>query len=188
MKEKQEDNIPVDQEGIRLEYVDRFAEYFLDSLEDYNDIKIYKFTNIDLEWLNNLLDFGKDVFGEDSFDVFAIVTQVFYGSVFMLKEKGEDDILGIAALNRCWDDDIHMVYLADYAIAKKAQGLGLGSRFLRRILNNLKGQGVEFVRLTVDIENQPAINLYEKMGFAIIKEQRNLYGKGAHRYIMEIEL
>lgn len=171
--------------ATEFEYVDRFGEYFLDTLDDYEDLRIYKFNDIDLQWLNNLLDFGKDVFGEDSFDVFAIVTQVFYGSVFLLKEKGQNDIIGIAALNRCWDDEIHMVYLADYAIKKSAQGLGLGTRFLARVLSNLKSQGIEVVRLTVDIENASAIALYEKLGFEIIKEQKHLYGKGAHRYIME---
>ena len=61
--------------ATEFEYVDRFGEYFLDTLDDYEDLRIYKFNDIDLQWLNNLLDFGKDVFGEDSFDVFAIVTR-----------------------------------------------------------------------------------------------------------------
>lgn len=169
----------------RFEYVDKFNDFFIDNLDDYDDLRIYRFKDIDLEWLKSLLSFGENVFGEDSFDVFAIVTQVFYGNVFVLKEKTEDKILGIAALNRCWDDETHTVYLADYAIAEEAQGLELGTRFLRRVMSNLQEQGVKVVRLTVDIENDPAIALYEKVGFKILKEHKNLYGPGAHRYIME---
>lgn len=169
----------------KLEYIDRFGEYFLENLEDYDDIRLYRFNDIDLNWLDNLLGFSESIFGEDGFDAFSIVSQIFYGAVYVLKEKEKDEIIGIAAFNRCWNDQEYMVYLAEYSIVKKAQGLGFGSRFLGRILYNLREQGVEKVRLTVATDNQAGIGLYEKLGFETIKEQKNLYGKGEDRYIME---
>lgn len=172
----------------KFDYIDKFGEYYLDSLEDFEDLGIYRFNDIDLNWLDNLLGFSESIFGEDGFDAFSIVSQIFYGAVYVLKEKNKDEIIGIAALNRCWTNDVHMVYLAEYSIGEKGQGLGLGSRFLGRILYNLREQGVERIRLTVGIDNDPAIALYNKLGFEVIKEQKHLYGRGEHRYIMEKDL
>lgn len=170
--------------GSKFEYVDRFGEYFLDNLDDFDNIQIYRFEDIDLKWLQLLLDFGEDVFGGDTFDAFGIVAQIKYGNVFILKEKGENQVLGIAAFNQAWRD-MDTAFLSDYAISSEVQGMEFGTRFLARVLVNLKEQGFKNVRLAVDINNEGGKALYNKLGFETISEEKNLYGPGKHRYIME---
>lgn len=172
----------------KVEFINGFSENYLDTLEEFDDLGVYRFNDIDINWLNSFIEFSESIFEEDAFDASTIISQIFFGAVYVLLDKNKKEIVGIAALNRCWNDDIFMVYLAEYAIAEKVQGLGIGTRFLGRVLYNLKGQGVQKVRLTVAIDNGAGIHLYKKLGFEILKEQKNLYGKGAHRYIMEKEL
>ncbi|MCD1147813.1 GNAT family N-acetyltransferase [Peptoniphilus sp. KCTC 25270] len=181
------ERLRVDEKDERFELVEKLGEQFVGSLEDYDDVHIYKFQDFDPQWLKVLLKFGEKVFGEDAYDAFGIVSQIYYGNVFILQEQTDDTILGIACFNRAWDDR-KLAYLSDYAISEDARGNDFGTRFLGLVLENLKDQGIARVRLTVDVENVTAINLYKKLGFAIMEEFENFYGEGMHRYIMQKRL
>ena len=73
-----------------LEHVDSFDKFFLERLEDYNELKVYKFQDYDLKWMKKLLKFGEKAFGDETYDVYSIVFQIYYGNVFILKD-GDDD-------------------------------------------------------------------------------------------------
>ncbi|MDO5037946.1 MAG: N-acetyltransferase [Tissierellia bacterium] len=168
-----------------FEYVDKFNEFFLNNLEDFDDLRIYRFEDFDLKWLKRLMAFGEAAFGEDSFDVFTVVTQIYYGNIYLLREENDHPhILGLAAFTRGWDRD-DLVYLSDFAISKDARGQAIGTQFLKQVLGEIKNQGFKTVRLTVEPDNDPAVALYKKLGFEIIDRVEDLYGEGAHRYIME---
>lgn len=171
-----------------FEHVDSFDKYFLQNLEDYNDLKVYKFQDFDLKWLKRLLKFGEDSFGDDTYDVFSIVFQIYYGNVFILKDGHNDkNIEGIAAFSRAWDED-DLVYLSDFAISEDARGKSIGTEFMNLVLANIKDQGFKTVRLTVSPDNPGAVALYEKTGFEIKETVEELYGPGADRHIMEVTL
>ncbi len=167
-----------------FEYVDKFNEYFLKNVEGYDDLKVYKFQDFDLPWLKRLLKFGQENFGENAFDAFSIVFQIYYGNVFILQEGEKKKIEGVAALSRAWDED-DLAYLSDFAISEEARGKSIGSQFLQLVLENLKDQGFKRVRLTVDPENIGAVKLYENSGFEIIETVEKLYDAYSDRHIME---
>jgi ribosomal protein S18 acetylase RimI-like enzyme len=50
-------------------------------------------------------------------------------------------------------------------VLREAQGRGLGEALLRRALDEAAQAGVWNVRLTVRVDNAPAVGLYEKVGF-----------------------
>jgi ribosomal-protein-alanine N-acetyltransferase len=88
---------------------------------------------------------------------------------------------------RDWED-LEKAYLFDYAIAEDHRGQNIGVQFLKVIIANLVEQGFLKMSLTVDVENAPAIRLYEdKIGFEIKQHNRDEYGQGHDRYIMEID-
>ena len=44
---------------------------------------------------------GGTGFEEDAFDASTIISQIFFGAVYVLLDKNKKEIVGIAALNRC---------------------------------------------------------------------------------------
>ncbi len=169
------------------EYVDQFDEFFLRNLDDYDELKIYRFKDFDLKKVRELIRFIQEAFGDDAADRFSIVFQIYYGNIFILKESREKrKILGLASFSRAWDDD-KMAYLSDYAIAEEARGQSVGTKFLEMVLEDIKSQGFERVRLTVDPDNEPALALYKSMGFEIDEFVEKLYGPDEDRYIMELQ-
>jgi len=55
----------------------------------------------------------------------------------------------------------------DVYVSPEFRGKGIGKKLVVESLNRLKVEGVKAVRLTVLIENKPAVKLYEKFGFKI---------------------
>ncbi|MHB1653484.1 MAG: GNAT family N-acetyltransferase [Desulfitobacteriaceae bacterium] len=155
----------------------------------FSDIlKVYLVQEFNVDLLKRLLNLSSEAFGEAGMDEWGLVPQIRHGNVFVLKEEGSKRIIGIAVLMRDWED-IDKAYLFDFAIAEKYQGQGLGPNFLQIICSNLKEQGFKRLSLTVDADNKPAIHLYEdKIGFHVVKFNKNEYGQGQDRYIMELDL
>ena len=69
-----------------------------------------------------------------------------------------------------------------YAIAvhPEARGLRLGRRLLEHALKALRRCGVETVFLEARIDNERAIELYRKVGFAHRHHLPHYYGRGRH--------
>ena len=64
-------------------------------------------------------------------------------------------------------------------------GNSQGIRLPKKILKDLDYKEIE---LTVAPENEIAINLYKKHGYAQEKLLEDEYGKGIHRYVMRKKL
>lgn len=171
-----------------LEHVDTFDEFFLERLEDFDELKVYKFQDFDLKWLKRLLKFGEKAFGDETYDVYSIVFQIYYGNVFILKDGDQDkNVEGVAAFSRAWDEN-DLVYLSDFAISENARGKSIGKKFMKSVIDNIRKQGFKTIRLTVNPTNESAVALYQKSGFEVIEEINELYGPGADRFIMELKL
>lgn len=169
------------------EYVDQFDDYILSKLDDYDELKIFRFKDFDVRRVRRLLRFNEDAFGEDAMDAFGAIAHIYYGNMFILKENRKDSkILGMASFSRAWDDN-KLAYLSDYAIAEEARGQSIGTQFLKMVLEDVKDQGFERVQLTVDPDNDPAVALYEGLGFKKDRFIENLYGPGEDRYIMDLK-
>jgi len=174
---------------VYLEEIRRLPRKIVRNLDgDIGHLNVYLVQDFNCNLLKRIVDFGLNIFGDLGMDEWGLVPQIRHGNVFLLKEEDKKRIIGLGILMRDWED-MEKAYLFDYAICEDYQGYGLGYHFLRTICDNLKDQDFNKLSLTVDVENTPAIKLYEdKMGFEIVAKNEDEYGKGHDRYIMELDL
>ncbi len=156
-----------------------------DQSQKFEDYKVCLVQDFDSKLLNDMVDFGLNIFGDLGMDEWGLVPQIRHGNVYVMQDI-EDEIIGLAILMRDWED-ADMCYLFDFAITPELQGKGLGTYFLNAIISNMEENGFSKMSLTVDINNKPAIKLYkDKIGFKIDHFSKDEYGKGHDRYIMKL--
>lgn len=171
-----------------LEEINNLPRKFIKELDlNLSNIKVYLVQDFNLSLLDNMVNFGLNIFGELGMDEWGLVPQIRHGSVYILKEDDKKEIMGLAILMRDWEKP-EKAYIFDFAIDKKLQGHGFGSQFLKIIVENLLEQEFKIVSLTVDVDNEAAIHLYRNIGFKPIEYSKNEYGKGHNRYIMECNI
>ena len=172
-----------------LEEIRKLPQRVIDNLDgDIGNLKVYLVQDYNLKFLKRMVSFGQDIFGELGMDEWGLVPQIRHGNVFVLKEENKKRLVGFAILMRDWEDPDD-AYLFDYAISEEFQSQGLGYHFLVSICRNLVEQGFNSMSLTVDVDNPSAIKLYqEKLGFEIVEQRNDEYGKGHDRYIMHLNL
>lgn len=170
---------------MQLDKVKNLPKKVIDNIDGVEGLTVYLVQDYNNQFLTRLVEFGQDIFGELGMDEWGLVPQIRHGNVYVLKEENKKNISGIAILMRDWEDS-EKVYLFDYAIADDLQGNKLGYYFLKIIINNIKEQGFNKMALTVDIENEPAVKLYENIGFKTIETSIDEYGKTHDRFIMEL--
>jgi len=62
-----------------------------------------------------------------------------------------------------------VAHITQICVRRELQGAGLGTRLLVRTLDHLRQRGYEGVSLSVTAENQPAVRLYHRFGFQLLK-------------------
>ncbi|AET68214.1 acetyltransferase [Desulfosporosinus orientis DSM 765] len=172
-----------------LEEINDLPRKVVENLDgDQGNIKVYLVQDFNLSLLRRIVNFELDIFNEQGIDEWGLVPQIRHGNVFILKEENKKKIIGIAILMRDWEE-FDKAYLFDFAIADEYQGQSLGYHFLHSICINIREQGFNKMDLTVNTENPGAIHLYkDKLGFKTIKMSEDEFGKGHHRYVMELDL
>ncbi|MEZ5363582.1 MAG: N-acetyltransferase [Bryobacterales bacterium] len=75
-------------------------------------------------------------------------------------------VAGVCLASRVDDSAGHVTQIC---VAPQHRGLGVGREMLRRTLTALARQGCEVASLTVTASNKPAIELYERFGFTILR-------------------
>lgn len=77
-----------------------------------------------------------------------------------------------------------------YSIAtdSKFRKKGFGRKLLEESIREMKLNRVSSVLLYVNVNNTPAIKLYEKTGFLIVKEVENICGQKKRCYKMELKI
>jgi len=81
-------------------------------------------------------------------------------------EEGTERLLGAALTSRVAAGVAHVTQVC---VAPARQGQGLGRALMEAVLARLAASGYRGVSLTVTAENKPAIELYTKLGFQVIK-------------------
>lgn len=61
---------------------------------------------------------------------------------------------------------------------------GIGTKLSKQLMDKADLHSLKEIFLTVEPDNQGAILLYEKLGFAFVKEEPDYYGKNEKRNIM----
>ena len=100
------------------------------------------------------------------------------------------DIIAICFIRR---DKSTKGTLFIFAVKKKYQRKGLGTRLLTFCIDKAKDNGIKSISLHVQVQNEPAINLYKKCGFAITKTTKRYYTKEDYptnqdAYLMTIQI
>ncbi|HEX7709272.1 MAG TPA: GNAT family N-acetyltransferase [Thermoanaerobaculia bacterium] len=85
-------------------------------------------------------------------------------------------------------DDPGCAWVLDLAVHPQAQGKGLASAMLGRVLVRFRDHGVGEVRATVSPKNAPSLALFSRAGFVIERTEPAYFGAGEVRHILRLEL
>ena len=95
------------------------------------------------------------------------------GTLYVVEIEGK--VIGSYRLIPKRDRQAHTIYLGGFVVASSIKGRGIGAKILRHVAQVAGNEGKTRIELTVDTENEPAISLYQKIGFVIEGRIRNSY-------------
>ena len=74
-----------------------------DQSQKFEDYKVCLVQDFDSKLLNDMVDFGLNIFGDLGMDEWGLVPQIRHGNVYVMQDI-EDEIIGLAILMRDWED------------------------------------------------------------------------------------
>lgn len=84
--------------------------------------------------------------------------------------------------------DAPEAWLMAVVVAEQARGQGLGRKLCKACIERARLANYTRLYLTVAPDNQPAIRLYQTLGFESLELQPDALGPGIHRRIMRLQL
>ncbi len=84
------------------------------------------------------------------------------GASWVLRDRVSGALVGMVLCSRVAGDVAHITQIC---IAEEHRGRGLGRALLRHCVGHLAQAGFSAITLTVTEQNQPAVSLYEELGF-----------------------
>ena len=132
-----------------------------------------------------MMELEKDAFpGLGAVDEQTLVPLARYGKLLLYRQQGDNRPVAVCECMRDYNQ-ADKVYIFGYYVRSDQHGKGLGTQFLKKVLEILKDDGFHYVSLTVSENNKAAVKLYKNLGF-IVKELRNdEFGSGEDRLYME---
>lgn len=100
----------------------------------------------------------------------------------VIKEK--DKILGFAGV---WISPVD-AQITNIVVKKDSRKNGIGSLLLERLIEIAKNAKQEVLRLEVNENNKPAINLYNKYGFEQVGLRKKYYNGMDNAVLMDLKL
>ena len=79
-------------------------------------------------------------------------------------------------------------HVVSIAVMPEHRGKGIGYTLMKEAMKNMEKYDAKECFLEVRITNQPAINLYKKLGFQVVKTIRHYYMDGEDAYLMARKL
>jgi ribosomal protein S18 acetylase RimI-like enzyme len=123
-----------------------------------------------------------EVFRSDPYP-FHVLRQFFdvFGELFLVATTN-GQIVGytIGAISHTPNE----AWLIALAVDSNNRKRGVGKLLARSILERLSVLQARQVYLTVDPENEIAINLYSRLGFREVRREENYFGPGTRRLVM----
>jgi GNAT superfamily N-acetyltransferase len=106
---------------------------------------------------------------------------------FLIVEQEEDEAIGFASWSPTAEPGVYK--LQKLYVLPGHQGKGLGRTLLQYIFEAIQPEGASLLRLNVNRHNK-ARQFYEKMGFAVVKEEDVAIGNNyfMNDYVMEIKV
>ena len=125
-------------------------------------------------------------YAEPTFSRYTIGGLMRFGRCFVI--KADTLVIGACHTFRSFDDP-ETVVIFNMALRPGWRGHGLGTRFLRGVLERLRQHGVKGVDLAVASNNHRAIAVYRtKFGFKSIDLLPNEFNNGQEYHLMRLEL
>ena len=139
------------------------------------DMEIVHIKNPDFEVMEKIVEIEQEAFeGNGNVDLWIIKALIRYGLVFVIKEN--DKIVCIVEYMQIFNKK--SLFLYGISTLKKYRHKGYANYILNETEKILRDLSYEEIELTVAPENEIAINLYKKHGYAQEKLLEDEYGKG----------
>ncbi len=152
---------------------------------NHERIAIERITEFNSRLVDELSQIEAEAFDDGALNRWTFPVLIRHGAVFVL--KCDNRICGVADIIKDWIDP-KLAFIVGFAIKEGERSKGLGYKLLSGIIDELRGDGIKKIQLTVDPKSERAINLYRKVGFKQITELTNEYGPKVDRLLYELEL
>lgn len=108
---------------------------------------------------------------------------------WLLFAGDKQSLLGMIAAVLDNEQENTAIILSVY-VTPQARGKGISKKLMAAILDAIKADGVKKAWLEVNTEQLPALHLYQRFGFEIVKINHNLLGTGCYHdeFLMVKEL
>ena len=93
-----------------------------------------------------------------------LVKRIIAGSHCFIVVEDEERMVG---MGRAISDGVSDAYIQDVAVDAKCRGRGIGKEIVRRLLNRLNRDGVNWVGLIAERGSHP---FYERLGFGVMPD------------------
>lgn len=117
------------------------------------------------------------------------VLNAFNGNTsWMFFAQQDDKLIGII-IGAILRDDPNAAGIFGVYVVPEARGKGISKRLMKKMLDELKSHtSIHRIKLTVNKNQTPAVNLYTSFGFAIVGEEKAMLGDGKYydEYCMEL--
>ena len=135
--------------------------------------------------LKTIYDIETEVFGNHGYPSFFIRQAFDCWANGLLVAKKDEEIVGylLQVPSSAIKGDAWVLSLA---VAKKAQGIGLGKRLLETAIENAKGY--KRLLLTVCPKNTGAYALYQSYGFYLVEEESDYFDIGEDRLVLALDI
>ncbi|RLG67480.1 ribosomal-protein-alanine N-acetyltransferase [archaeon] len=166
----------------------------------YNEEENYLFLKLDvvvrkatLDDLNAVIAINREALPENyHYDFFLRILQN-YNDLFYVAEYN-DEIIGYIMCRVEWGLPhigfglVSKGHIVSLAVRTPYRRRGVASRLLEAVHNKMKQMGIKEAFLEVRVNNIPAIKLYEKFGYRVVRRIPGYYADGMDGYLMSLSL
>jgi ribosomal protein S18 acetylase RimI-like enzyme len=130
--------------------------------------------------LRPVLRLERVCFGADAWPLLDVMSALVWPGGVRLKAATGTRLIGLAIAEPAWRDGVSMI--ASIGVDPEFRRQGVGSELLKRCETLLPGN---IIRLTVRVDNEPAIRMYERFGYVLCSRLTNYYRDGQAGLVME---
>ncbi|WP_329566735.1 GNAT family N-acetyltransferase [Kitasatospora sp. NBC_01266] len=137
--------------------------------------------------LGQLHDIDRLIFTDDAYPYFVLrqLLEV-HGERFLILEH-ERELTGYAMLATTPDNQRHG-WVLGLGVVPQARGNGYGRLLMHKAIERLAADEVAEVRLSVEPNNEVALNLYRSLHFTTVEPRQAYFGPGHDRLILARKL
>lgn len=113
----------------------------------------------------------QEAFEENAWGESALASELRREDSVMFSVLSGGELAGYVSMRTVLDEG----YIGDIAVAPRFRRLGVGSALVEELIHVGKRRGLRFITLEARVSNDPAIALYESMGFRDAGVRRGFY-------------